>query len=806
MIGSTVALAAAASFPAPFVSGGSADVGIVYGSSGASSDLVAAADIQSSLSSALASQGGSSSSGTPTGGDFVQLDKSSNHLNFGDALNGPFGSSVDDGDLPNTLADGVYTADDSDDFDYEQRITLGNSTLQFFRDSDYEDQQGFSERTPTVGVRIADGTFILNYTLNFLDQAESDVLSDGSLDDITGSDLPLLGKMFYVSTAKNGTTAGTAGKFTLLDSADSAIVSEGETVTLNSGGTNYDVSIQFVDADKTILVVNGEVTNSMKEGETFKLQDGSYVAIRELLTQDYQGGIKTVDFSIGNGKLEMNAGQDIQINDESISDVKAWVYTAGNTATTKKLDKIVIQWVANDDLFITPDSEIVLPGFGGIKLSMNDLVRPTEEKVVVQNDADTSIEIRAPVESGDAVFNLLYANSTGDFVGLGKASDERLATTSSSELIYKDKLAGSEYDEYVVVTFNDTDSAESYLLSFSTNEDTSAGRNETTVKNEVTKQTETSDLAAGDTFKLGDIQFTINEVIDNSTDNWVNITADTNVNFNYLYTKGGLGIALPTEGTNVSTAAGNINLTDASAVTGHNIDSFYLFMDDEDKDDTLNAGTGLTLTIDDTSSDHNLQVKSVNTTGYGAGSGTGGPAGLEVGDSSNTYEAYVLDDVAPRIMHYTDPDEDWAEVYYPTGDSETYAQVFLSDANTNTGSSTTDLGSINVLDSEVSSVSSNNLIVVGGSCVNTVAATLLKSSSPVCGGAFQTKTGIGAGSFLIQTFNSPFSSGKIATLVAGYNAGDTTNAATYFTTQDVDTSVGNKYVGDSITSASLVTA
>ena len=53
LIGSTVALAAAASYPAPFASGGVANVGIVYGSNAGSSDLVAATDIRINLENAL---------------------------------------------------------------------------------------------------------------------------------------------------------------------------------------------------------------------------------------------------------------------------------------------------------------------------------------------------------------------------------------------------------------------------------------------------------------------------------------------------------------------------------------------------------------------------------------------------------------------------------------------------------------------------------------------------------------------------------------------------------------------------------
>ena len=110
-------------------------------------------------------------------------------------------------------------------------------------------------------------------------------------------------------------------------------------------------------------------------------------------------------------------------------------------------------------------------------------------------------------------------------------------------------------------------------------------------------------------------------------------------------------------------------------------------------------------------------------------------------------------------------------------------------------------------DSEVSSVSAKNLVVIGGSCINTVAAKLLGSETALCGADFTTKTGAGSGQYVIQTFESPYATTKIATLVAGYEAQDTTNAAKYLTTQKtVDTTKGKKYVGTTATTAELQVA
>ncbi len=813
MIGSTVALAAAANFPAPFVQNGAANVAVVYGS-GAQTDLVAVADITASLQATLASQTATTTSGPKSGDNFVSLDKSSDRLNLGNALNA-LEPTLDDNDMPVLLADGDYVADDKDEFDFEQKITLGSKTITHFRDSDYEEQQDLDEKTPVVGIKFVSGDAIFNYTLEFLDDAETDYVStsDSDLQDIEGSDLPLFGKTYYVSDAKNGTAAATFGTFTLLDSANTGIVTEGQTITVTVGSNSYDVSIDFIDADSTALLINGQSTDDLAEGTTEKLSGGAYVGIRDVRKLAVAGEKGSVEFSIGSGKLEIASGSNIKLNDEQIDGVKGYINRGTpSSGTTQKIDKIVVEWVADDDMFLTADSDLTLPGFGGLKLSMDAFVRPTEEKVIVVKDDDQSFKINVPIEDGSQDLGILFGNTTS-FTGIGEASDKRLATSGNGSITFFEQLSGSDYHTALVASYNTTNDAESYVLSFDVTEDTSNARNETSIKNVVTGATLVTDKKAGDTFDLGDIRLNIIGVHRNSSDRWVQLTAGTNVNFNTVYTKGGLRVYLPVDtGASIQSVMASALQSDPGAInftanstdnTGHNADSYYLSMDGEDKDDNIVSGTGFSFTIDQTS-DGKYQATAVNTTGgNGAGAGTGGQNGLEVGDNSQIYEAYVVDDVAPRILHYTKPDEDWAEVFYPTGDSQSYASLYAGAIGARIVGGGATLGSVSVKDSEVASVSGKNLVVVGGSCVNSVAAELLGSSTPLCGDAWESATGVSAGEFLIQSFSR---GGKVATLVAGYNAGDTTNAAKYIASESVDTSVGNKYMGTTATSAELIAA
>ncbi len=154
----------------------------------------------------------------------------------------------------------------------------------------------------------------------------------------------------------------------------------------------------------------------------------------------------------------------------------------------------------------------------------------------------------------------------------------------------------------------------------------------------------------------------------------------------------------------------------------------------------------------------------------------------------------------------TDTDQASAELNYP--DEQIYTLLYMAEnaaaISVAGASAATQLGDVLVKDSEVSSVSSKNLIVVGGSCINSAAAKLVGEAA--CSADFTTKTGIGSGQFLIQSFGDAYTTGKIALLVAGYEAADTVNAATYVRTQTVDTTAGKKYKGTSSTTAELVVA
>ena len=101
---------------------------------------------------------------------------------------------------------------------------------------------------------------------------------------------------------------------------------------------------------------------------------------------------------------------------------------------------------------------------------------------------------------------------------------------------------------------------------------------------------------------------------------------------------------------------------------------------------------------------------------------------------------------------------------------------------------------------------SRDLIVVGNSCNNSVAAKLLESDVPKCGAEFTSLTGISENQAIIKVFANPYASGKIAMLIAGYNATDTTKAVNYVLAAKPSTAGGTQIcLSTSTTLATAVT-
>jgi hypothetical protein len=886
MIGSTVGLAAAANFPAPYVAGGGADVAVVHGGANAAyTDLVAVTDIVSSLTSALASQtatGGTKSDITSSGGDVYPLFTSSSPLLMNSSLK-TVRETLTDSELPNVMADGDFDGDVS--ASVEHRLTMGENPVISFKKQPTDDddpQAGISLGTSASTQYIYNATIIFDEAVNFTHA------------DSQGEDLTLFGQKFTISSAT------TTSKLIMFKSSETVFLDSdtnpSETVTVD--GNEY--TVELVSATDTSAEI--KITDSSGNSEQKEISESASKKVRGIEvsvdTADESTALNKITASVivGASKVTLQDGVNVKqgTDDKQIDGALVHFRLTNDTQTTYpgEIGKIVFQVAADDTSTdaIVPGQSFVDPIFGTFKIDFNGLNIPRDstsrEEIVINPSGSDKMTVTFKVRGGSDSKNVNWVfNKTNSING-----GQQLADSDGDDIIVGE---GQLINRSGYVTLGNEDTGGLFEVTAITNSSSSSASDDSvSLKNVMTGETKqiTADTEGQFQTTLNGNTYTIKyygaSTISNTQAMQLTINSDTDstgndvVLFPTIETSKGAKLAFyePTKiiwndwlagpsdliGLNNASNVSNFKFPDGDgftsiAVAGIDdqpenvtINSVDISTSDGDGDNSTTAAVGkLTYNFSSTGVAGEIQIFLQDVAGANivnpaivifeekddvsayetlivktdAGYDGGTTADLGVGDVERTWEIDTSANLGNEIQLESNEDlyEDmdiWgsiiildksdsndfkATISYP--DDQVEANIFVAEigaeitGGTVGGGSVKELGRVSVSDSEVSSVSDKNLIVVGGSCVNSVAADLLGSSTPLCGANWESKTGVGAGSFLIETFAR--SGGKVATLVAGYNAGDTTNAATALTTQVVDTSVGNKYTGTSGSSITM---
>lgn len=526
MLGATAGMAAAASFtPSSFSDGG---VAIVVGSgiNVANSDLKAAVDLTTNLAGDLAKTVvPTTSSTTVSGGDSYQIQKTSQKFQLGTSI-ADIKASLDDTQLPTLLKQGKFIDKNNDEFDYKQSISLADLQLEMFNDRNYK------KDTPTLGFMLSNEAPVLNYTLDFTDKPYFNLLET--------TDLPIMGKTYYVLdvTSDNKT-------ITLLDSANSAIVAEGETSTLVVGDKSYEISTwvgQSGSNNVAKVTINGETTNSLQAGQTQKLSDGAYIGIKDIMYSSKESAVSKVELSIGSGKLKIDNALKVEMNDESVKNVYGYINNASG-----QLASIELRWTANDKTFITPDTSLTMPGFSAVKLSFGGMTFPKTEAIVVEASGDTNMQLgNFPLKYGSVDIPLVgKAAGNVNYTYVGSDTNEVLVTTSARNLTFDGSSASN--DDMFIASWSDGSDAESYLIRPVSFDSTSAGD---TVKFEYNdgsgwNSQDTTKYELGDVISYGNLDLEIVALNSSTGNQAVTLQRDTSSSYDVLYTKEGLKVQMP---------------------------------------------------------------------------------------------------------------------------------------------------------------------------------------------------------------------------------------------------------------------
>jgi len=153
------------------------------------------------------------------------------------------------------------------------------------------------------------------------------------------------------------------------------------------------------------------------------------------------------------------------------------------------------------------------------------------------------------------------------------------------------------------------------------------------------------------------------------------------------------------------------------------------------------------------------------------------------GTSSDDVTAYL--DYYGTYMKVDATDDDHTKVYIYYPDNQLTFDVLIAEEQvtitTGTGEATgcVELGDVTYADTEVegnTEILGKNLVVIGGSAVNKIAAQLLGVDFPTYGSELNLE-GFGEGKAYVKMYDNPWGTGKVALLIMGWEGPDTKGAA-----------------------------
>ena len=755
LLGATMSGALAASYPTPF---SATNTAVVVGASAAASDTTAAVSIATNLGMKAAS----SSAATVVGGDSVDLGDV-----FGDiVLGASIGGTLYDDELP-LLKDGKVKT-----VSYSQSLTLGNqSTTKFGPLGNDEDNYVVNsdvaeELKPVLYLDHTTGA-LWTYTLTFDEDFNATAAGNEKI--------VIAGKEYTIAP-----DLAKGDDLVLYASSNTVEVTYGQTKTVEVGGKSFTIAVtggrDLATAPEATVSVNG-VSSRVVAGDTIESNNEEFYVSEVFMNTFGDSNTMSVEIFVGAEKLIIDKTsasgslREVELGSDTIDSVTGY-FTSTTSSGLDKLRTIVLEFTPSEadyDFdaeyheyhYLEMGEAITDPVLGTFNVvfesASQDLTKDKELIEIAQASDELRINFKN-VAGNEYTLSPLKNNALNvldDFENLDR-------TSRKSKFILNKDGSGDPVTHVAEITTVEMDGSDVKSITFSY-----AGTTEkVTVEDPIRRSADNLLVCYG---------------VDNSTSPGTptketgNFSIQVGSSCDYTNTgaafyDGGLGSIYAANKITIDlSTSGKIVLDETHDDAGAEVLSFDYTWDGTDKEYTVKPTSGGTF----------------NATG-------------------NTYDdgdfgAY-LTRFGSYIEHEADEDS-WVKIYTPK-ERTTYNVFVATDVSSETPSET---GKLTVLDSESSAYAGKNLIVVGGSAVNSVAASLLGLTGDArFGEGFTAKTSIVSGEALIEAFDHD---GKVALLVAGYDAADTTKAASYLTSgATVSTDLGTKLRVTSQTEAVAITA
>lgn len=764
MVGSAAFGAGLSDYPSNFVKDGTFNGQVVVGATAAAVDSTSAASIIDDLKGEFSGNNEKvtiSYKSTSSGGEEFKLADASSELNYGEYIGTARTQKVDNGDM-NILADGTFK-NGIDDQDYSQEVVFSSSNGRF----EHSLNTNVNEQAISDNIYINDNVDFFTYTLDMDTPVDfSGDTTQAAIDsDMVGETIKILGSDYTITNFEvntPGAGAGTLNRLELIGGANKVALGEGESSTTTINGKSYELSVASVASDKVLLSINGQ----SKSVDLYDTEDvsGVSVAVTDVVSSSRDSVKGYAEIVVGGQKITLENNKEVQINDEDISDFAPGYYavtTFRGTAGTSAFDGFSISFQADNEMVLKAGDVFEDPIFNVLSVEFKGTNSPDYSVLKFEESGD-QVDI-----TGETIDGVSYSDAL-------VASDQNYDGTPNYTLAGKDDNVNEDL-MYVTGTAANLNlsTGDTKGVRFLTGDKDTQYMWEITSFDTFTNETDFDDKLSSST----------NDNV--AFDNWADLDGD-------ITNPAGAVNDFNVTGFYDSFAFANQRMVNLSNVpAGGNNVTLSLDTDDTDSDNTGGDTENLVVKFTEDTTDNKANVVFFNS---GSNVLTGFAGKADIADSNNDVKEYVtkygsvirVDAQDSEYVEVETPDEQvYANVYLTTGASSSSSSVTV-DASavddkkaeledkgytiTGTESSTTqEVGfdvTAPVLDSDVSGM--DDMIVVGGPAVNSVAADLLGMSFPTMGAA----SGVGPDEAVVRYFSDSNS-----VLVYGYEGKDTAAAA-----------------------------
>lgn len=737
MLGATLSGAFAAynlaDYAKPFLNNGVLDnTVIVVGKTAATSDVVGAIDVAAALQAEAVSKEAvdTGSAVAPTIDSGVTVAKAGNVFNYNEDIYDVLeASSLDSADMEDMLGDGTFKdnkGNTDNEEDYEQTLAFTNGAGEFdlFQDDDLAPDGGSYLHFPQQGV--------YTYTLEFDQPIEFDeTAADADFESVS---FEIQGNT-YTITDVNLDASDDIDEMTLVAGDSTVWLAQDQPFTLG------DHTITVVNVDE-----NGESCGVNVDGKTVWVDQGStedfggvsvgVLDVTVVHSKDYDQD--TCELSLGSNEITLKEGDVVTVNGADIdgsevtfnNPVSGGEQWSGFTITFAVGD--AESGVNSDDVYLAPGQAWTDPVFGNFKIVYQGVTGSFEEMTFDASSENAGFTFMN--NEGKEVKIPFFWDTDDSQIRAGDDTDAILLKPGEN---MTGMNGGDAQDPEGTLLWYVTSSGEARILEVDSIEGlTGANANTTTIKDWMTGDV----LADQEEFTPG-VATTISLGSLGSVSLNLTAGASGNVEFN---SPSGNTAETKGEGT-ISFLMSNVTLTEVEG------------------DETTESTLILPLGWDTTDEEIQIQNPSVS-----------GGANTQVDKSESDDDNQILVTERGTVVEWDSDNRDKLTVMYPNEDA--FANVFVAPLDAEVvggGSGSVEADKVNpfsvglaVLDEEAEAMT-KNMIVVGGPCVNTVAAELMGSPE-------QCAEGFEPGKAMLKFFDRK---GKAALLVAGYDAMDTVNAA-----------------------------